>query len=205
VRTLRQRADTSSQIVNVAPPVAPQSDGILLEFRAGISDGWQLDHGSLQYGVVLSRTLARRPPLPLHMHLAQVNTSILRVGLKDPRMLSFMLGAEMIRRAAATAPGHVWNEQTHDGVALLISRSVWTSFEAFKDFAYRGLHARYMKRRDEWFVHSSRPSLALWWIPPGMLPTIEDALQRLELLRCGGPTAQAFDTAHVFAPVPDNP
>lgn len=135
---------------------------------------------------------------PVSSHLAQVNVSVLRHGLDDPRLVSFSIGAEIVRRSAANAPGHIWNEQTHDGDSIFISRSVWESVEAFRRFAFSGVHAQYMKRRGEWFVPADKPNLALWWVPLGETPTVDDALKRLDLLRRLGPTRDAFDLGNII-------
>lgn len=137
--------------------------------------------------------------MPGH-HLAQMNLATLRHRPDDPRMVGFKLGAHRIVRAAATAPGHVWNEQfAQEETARLITRSVWESFDALRDFVYSGVHAAYLKRTAEWFLPATAPGLALWWVPAGEIPTVEDALARLETLRAHGPTPEAFDFAHPHA------
>ena len=49
-----------------------------------------------------------------------------------------------------------------------------------------------MSRRKEWFERLGTPSVALWWIPVGTLPTIEDGLERLDHLARHGLTERAF-------------
>ena len=127
------------------------------------------------------------------LHLCQVNVARLKYGLEDSRLVGFSLAARIIRRATADAPGHVWSEQTDDGVSLFITRSVWESIAELEDFVYSGVHVRYMNRRSEWFIPSEGPNLALWWAPAGETPTIEEALSRLDSLRMHGPTAEVFD------------
>lgn len=128
-----------------------------------------------------------------NLHLAQVNVATLRHGPDDPRLVSFSLGARMVQRAAAAAPGHVWSEQTCDDASRFVTRSVWHSLDSLRAFVDSGIHARYVDRREEWFTRDSRPNLALWWIASGTLPTVDEALSRLERLRADGPTADAFD------------
>jgi hypothetical protein len=45
-------------------------------------------------------------------------------------------------------------------------------------------------------------SIALWWIPAGTRPTVDEAKRRLELLDARGPSADAF-TFKVPFPAPD--
>lgn len=41
--------------------------------------------------------------------------------------------------------------------------------------------------------------MALWWIPQGHSPSLEEAKEKLELIRLKGPTAQAFTFKERFA------
>ena len=42
------------------------------------------------------------------------------------------------------------------------------------------------------------PSLVLWWVPAGHLPTLSEAIDRLEYLRRQGPSAAAFTFRQPF-------
>ena len=44
------------------------------------------------------------------------------------------------------------------------------------------------------------PSVVLWWLPVGELPTIEVAMERLNLLATRGPTLDAFTFKQRFDP-----
>ena len=129
------------------------------------------------------------------MHIAQFNVSRLRHGPDDPRLLSFGIGANMVRREAAKAPGHVWNKQDILDGEMFATRSVWESVEALRSFVFGGLHERYRRRSAEWFVPMDERNYVLWHIEPGEKPTLDESQQRLELLRTGGPTEVVFDFA----------
>ena len=60
------------------------------------------------------------------------------------------------------------------------------------ELTYRSGHIEVMRRRREWFDAASAPYMALWWIPAGHAPTVDEAMARLEHLRAHGPTAHAF-------------
>ena len=47
--------------------------------------------------------------------------------------------------------------------------------------------------------------MALWWVPAGHRPTIDEAIARLEHLRRHGPTPEAFTFRTRFAPDSDTP
>jgi hypothetical protein len=82
--------------------------------------------------------------------------------------------------------------------------SVWESLDALWRFVYDGGHLEVMRRRREWFERL-RMHLALWWVPAGTLPTVQDAEMRLAALEERGPTAYAFTFKRAFSPVAVEP
>jgi GNAT superfamily N-acetyltransferase len=72
---------------------------------------------------------------------------------------------------------------------------VWDSVDALKRFTYQSDHVGFFRRRSEWFEPGHQPTLALWWIRAGMLPTVDDAKRRLAFLTRHGPTPYAFTFA----------
>ena len=147
-------------------------------------------------------------------HLAQVNIGRLRARVDDPLIADFVAGLDRINAFADSAPGFVWRLQTEDGNAtairpadddelLAINMSVWESVEALADYVYRSEHVEFMRRRREWFERFGRSYLALWWIPVGTIPTVPDAMGRIDQLdRCGA-TPAAFTFKQRFAPPHD--
>ncbi len=127
------------------------------------------------------------------MHIAQFNVSRLIHGPDDPRLVSFGIGANMVRRAAAKTPGHVWNQQDILPGDLFATRSVWESIEALHEFVFSGIHERYRRRSAEWFTPMEERNYVLWHIEAGEQPTLEESQRRLELLRAEGPSEAAFD------------
>lgn len=104
------------------------------------------------------------------------------------------------------APGFVWRLQSDGGDATsiqafpdplaIVNLTVWESAQALRDFAYRGTHRDFFRRRAEWFVEGSRT--ALWWVPAGTVPTVEDARSRLEFIQRFGPSPYAFEMGQQF-------
>ena len=74
-----------------------------------------------------------------------------------------------------------------------INASVWESIDQLAAFAYRTEHREFVRRRQEWFATPQQPYLALWWVPAGHTPSLDECLERLAHLRANGPTAHAFD------------
>jgi hypothetical protein len=82
----------------------------------------------------------------------------------------------------------------------IINLTVWESIDALADFTYRSGHVDFLRRRREFFEAPAQPILCLWWIPEGSIPTIDDAIARLEHLRTNGPSPTAFTFRHRFEP-----
>ena len=135
-------------------------------------------------------------------HLAQLNVARALAPLDDPLLAGFMARLDDINALADRSPGFVWRLQSETGNAtdiqatkdpcLLVNLSLWESLESLFDYVYRSGHAEVMRRRKEWFEPRRGPHLVLWWVPAGRLPTVEEALERLDRLRREGPTAEAF-------------
>ncbi len=81
---------------------------------------------------------------------------------------------------------------------ILLNLSVWEDIDSLKEYVYRSDHTEIMRRRLEWFEKPAEAHLVLWWVPSGHEPPVEEAKDRLALLRAQGPTAQAFDFRHPF-------
>ena len=143
-------------------------------------------------------------------HLAQVNVARLLAPLTDPVMADFVANLAPINALADASPGFVWRFQTDDGDAtavrpydddrIIINFSVWKDLNALREFVYRGSHAGIMKRRREWFDRMADPYVALWWVPAGHRPTIEEAVARIERLKAHGPSPEAFTYQTAYPP-----
>jgi hypothetical protein len=143
--------------------------------------------------------------------LAQVNIGRMRAPLDSPVMKDFMDGLAEVNAAADAAEGFVWRlvDGEGDGATgfrfygdewLIVNMSVWASPETFREYVYGSVHRPYLQRRREWFEHLAEAVTALWWVPAGERPTVEDAEKRLTMLREKGPTADAFTMRQVFDP-----
>ncbi len=148
--------------------------------------------------------------MPSH-HLAQVNIATMRAPLSDPIMAEFVALLDQVNQAADCSPGFVWRLQTSAGNAtdlrayaderILFNLSVWESLEDLFAYVYRSQHGAAMRNRRHWFEPSEQPTMALWWVAAGELPTVTEARMRLEHLRQFGPTSHAFSFQQPF-PLP---
>lgn len=135
-------------------------------------------------------------------HIAQMNVATALYELDQPGMKDFVERLEAVNALAEASPGFVWRLKDEAGDAtgikvsdeprLIVNMTVWESIEALFDFVYRSAHTKVMARRREWFERPERAYQALWWVPAGHVPSVEEGLDRLDRLRRNGPTADAF-------------
>lgn len=146
-------------------------------------------------------------------HLAQLNIAHSKAPMDSPLLADFVNNIDRINALADEAPGFVWRLQSEDGNALefrifddhtLVNMSVWEDIESLKEYTYKSAHVEIMKRRKEWFHLMDEMYMVLWWIPAGHIPTIEEAAERLELLRANGPSAEAFTFKQAFPTTPSS-
>jgi hypothetical protein len=118
-------------------------------------------------------------------HLAVFNIGRPTAPLDSAQLHAFMAGLDALNALAEHAPGFVWRSR----------QELW-------DFVYRSQHLDFLRRRREWFQHLDEPFLVLWWIPAGHIPSMTEALDRLDQLRRDGPTPAAFTFREPFDPPP---
>lgn len=147
-----------------------------------------------------------------HYHLAQVNVAKARAPLDDPLMQGFVEQLDHINALAERSPGFVWRLKDEAGDAtaiqlfgdpsIIVNLSVWQSLEALKTYVYQGDHLKVLRDRKQWFEKLAIPHLALWWIPAGQVPTLEEARRALLCMDAHGSSERAFTFARPF-PMPD--
>jgi hypothetical protein len=148
-------------------------------------------------------------------HLAQLNVGRLVAPLESTALAGFVAKLAPINALADTSPGFVWRLQTDEGDAtsirptddglFLINMSVWSSLEALRAFVYTSAHVQVLRGRRAWFEQLAASHLVLWWVPVGHVPTIDEALDRLERHRRDGPTPAAFTFRTPFQPGEEHP
>jgi hypothetical protein len=87
-----------------------------------------------------------------------------------------------------------------DDDRIIVNMSVWETVEQLRAYTYGGPHADVLRQRRDWFEKIERVAVALWWVPAGHIPTIEEARQRLAWLDERGPTPLAFTFKAFFSP-----
>lgn len=146
--------------------------------------------------------------LPRH-ELAQLNIAQLAAPIDSPQLVDFVSSLERINALAEASPGFVWRLQDeagdatairHFGDDVIINMSVWRDVASLQDYVYRSAHTEVLRRRQEWFEKIRESYLALWWVPAGHRPSLDEAGSRLESLRRNGPTVEAFSFKKTFTP-----
>lgn len=142
------------------------------------------------------------------LHIAQANIGRMKAALEDPVMTGFVVRLDEINALAELSPGFVWRLQTAEGNAtylrpydddrILFNMSVWESVEQLKRYVYYTAHVELLRQRQAWFEKFSGAHTALWWIPKGHVPGIDEAKKRLAHLEVQGPTAFAFTFKNPF-------
>ena len=143
-------------------------------------------------------------------HLAQINIGKFRRPIADPVNAEFIASLDRVNALADRAPGFVWRLKGAGNNAIdlqpfadpdmAVNMSVWTDLEALAGFVYRAPgHREIMRRRREWFEPMTA-FIALWWIPAGHLPSIDEGMTRIRLIERQGPSAEAFLFRHPFPP-----
>ena len=136
------------------------------------------------------------------MKLAQLNIALAKYPLDAPEIKEFVDNLELVNGIAESSEGFVWrlkdesgdatNIQAFDDPNMIVNMSVWDSVDSLKDFMFRTHHRDFMRRKGDWFHRLPEDTYVLWWIEEDRIPTLEEAIERLEHLREIGDTPYAF-------------
>ena len=146
-------------------------------------------------------------------HLAQINISRFVRAKDHPDNADFMAALDAVNARAEAAPGFIWRlvgdgnnatdvEAVPGDPRLIVNMSLWQDMASLAAFAYKQPdHIAILRRRDIWF-ETIPVSLALWWVPTGHIPTVEEGMAKIEELIANGPTERAFTFRQPY-PAPD--
>ena len=139
------------------------------------------------------------------MPIAQLNVARFRRPKADPANQAFMDALDHVNAQADVADGFIWRlvgeGDANDATAIeavagdadfIVNLSVWRDVPSLEAFAYRQAdHRAVLARRGEWF-EPMEPSLALWEVLEGHIPSVAEALDKLAELGRDGPSAAVF-------------
>jgi hypothetical protein len=148
------------------------------------------------------------PPARLY-DLAQVNIATMREPFGSAVFADFVAALGPVNALADSSRGFVWRLEGYGGDAtsirgfgddrIVINMSTWESLDALTEFVFGSAHAEVMRRRRQWFAPMKAAYLALWWVPSGHRPSVQEAEERVMYLREHGSTSFAFTFKHPFA------
>jgi len=142
-------------------------------------------------------------------HLAEINIAKMKgVDINDPIMKEFVDNLDLVNTLAEKSEGFVWrlkdessnatNLNPYNDEQIIVNVSVWENIETLEGYMYKTFHSEFLKRRKEWFLKFGKAHTAMWWIPAGQIPTLEEAVEKLDHLQQNGPSQLVFDLRNKF-------
>ena len=141
-------------------------------------------------------------------NIAQINIAHAKDSMESETMKGFVDRLDEINKLADTSPGFVWRLQTEEGdstaiqafndQSIIVNMSVWEDIKSLKDYVYKSVHVELIRDRDAWFNKMGEQHQALWWVPEGHIPTVEEGKEKLEYIQKNGPSETAFTFAKSF-------
>ena len=145
-------------------------------------------------------------------HITQFNIARMRAPITDPDMADLPQVLEHIDALGKQADGFVWIldiDRTSNPAAviapypdplIIVNYTVWRDIDALWKFTYAGDHLQVLRSRRDWFTPLGGPQNVLWWVPAVQIPSLDEAVERLEHLRQHGPSPHAFHFRARFEP-----
>ncbi|WP_192888698.1 DUF3291 domain-containing protein [Vibrio bathopelagicus] len=136
------------------------------------------------------------------MKLAQLNIALAKYALDAPEIKDFVDNLDLVNGIAESSEGFVWRLKDESGDAtnikafddpnMIVNMSVWDSVDSLKNFMFRTHHRDFMRRKNEWFHRLAEDTYVLWWVEADHIPSLDEAIERLDHLRDVGDTPYAF-------------
>ncbi|MCB5358508.1 DUF3291 domain-containing protein [Vibrio lentus] len=136
------------------------------------------------------------------MKLAQLNIALAKYALDAPEIKDFVDNLDLVNGIAESSEGFVWRLKDESGDAtnikafddpnMIVNMSVWDSVDSLKNFMFRTHHRDFMRRKNEWFHRLAEDTYVLWWVEDDHIPSLNEAIERLDHLREVGDTPYAF-------------
>ena len=143
--------------------------------------------------------------------IAEINVARMKgININDPIMKEFVDNLDKVNALAESSEGFVWrlkdesnnatNLNPYNDEQVIINISVWQSIETLENFIYKTFHTEFLKRRKEWFQSYGKAYTAMWWIPKGQFPSIQEAIENLDYYQKNGPSELVFDFRNKYLP-----
>jgi heme-degrading monooxygenase HmoA len=127
-------------------------------------------------------------------HIAQINIARMKgQNINDPAMQDFVDQLNTINTLAESSEGFIWRLKSEQGNAtdlnpyndarIIVNFTVWESLDHLRKYVYESAHTHVMKDRKKWFDKFEKPSYVLWYTGKGVIPSIEEAMKRIEYFK----------------------
>jgi hypothetical protein len=144
------------------------------------------------------------------MHVAELNIGRLNYPIDDPRMAEFVDNLGRVNAMAERMPGFVWRlvgDGSNDGALdlrpyeadpmMAVNMSVWQTVEHLEQYVWNTVHKRFYNRKAEWFQPMKSHHFVMWPVEEGHVPSVQEAMDRLEHLEAHGNSDYAYDWQHL--------
>ncbi len=143
----------------------------------------------------------------MKQHLAQINIAQAKADLESEVMSGFVNRLDEINQLAEQSPGFVWRlTSEEDEISIsdaidsnkIINLSLWDDINSLENYVYKTAHVELLRDRKSWFNNIINVQFALWWVPAGHIPSIDEGYAKLDLIEKQGSSADAFSFAKPF-------
>ena len=143
----------------------------------------------------------------MEYYLANINVAKVLTSKMDPGMQDFFDNINKVNQLADNSDGFIWrydedtdplNNTLFGGDEFVVNFSVWKDIDSLYEFTYRSFHADIFRRKKEWFARLKEPTMALWYVPIGHIPTQKEASEKLHYIRIHGPSPISFNFKERF-------
>ena len=135
-------------------------------------------------------------------HIAELNIARLKHDTNDPRIADFVNNLNRVNAAAERSEGYIWRlkaDVSQNQIPVILNDpmiipdlSIWQDVESLERFVFQTVHKRIYARRAEWFEVMDKMHFVMWPVPIGRETSLDEALERLDLLNRQGSTKDAF-------------
>ena len=142
------------------------------------------------------------------MHLAELNIAKFKYPTSDVRMADFMNNLDRINALAERSEGFIWrlkSDGSNNATDLrvrddeyAVNMSVWTDAKALEDYVFKTAHVQIYRRKAEWMELMDKPHMVFWHVPEGHIPSLTEAMDRLQDYENNGASDHAFGWAQVM-------
>jgi Domain of unknown function (DUF3291) len=140
--------------------------------------------------------------------LAQANYGQWKQDVAPQYVQEFYNRAIAVMQSASESGGFVWSFEggfnqdprtvaAFNNSLIIFNMTVWNNFEDLKRFVFNQIHTSVMQDKHKWFDKMPTQVSVMWWVKTGERPTIEQAMQKIQLINQIGPSPAAFNfTSH---------